>query len=132
MPRLRDVDVRLLGAIAAALLLIFGVEFSLPNGPDSSNLTFDPAPRRDISHAKPIEIDKSIESKITSAKDTDFYQLKSMGTGGYLSVHIGNESKTLIPELRVYDSNKNTIGETGDLDYPFLAQANATYYLQVW
>ena len=81
-------------------------------------------------------LDQAIEANI-DGKDTDFYRVKSMGARGYLRVHISH-STTLIPGVRVYASDKNTVGEYyfddagANADYPFLAQPDTTYYLQIW
>ena len=135
--RLRGLDVRLLAAIGACLLLIVAIVVTLPKGPDSSNVVLDPVPPgHDMFHAKAIALDQAIEANI-DGKDTDFYRVKSIGARGYLRVHISH-STTLIPGVRIYASDKNTVGEYrfdhagANGDYPFLAQPDTTYYLQIW
>ena len=135
--RLRGLDVRLLAAIGACLLLIVAIVVTLPKGPDSSNVVLDPVPPgHDMFHAKAIELDQAIEANI-DGKDTDFYRVKLIGARGYLRVHISH-STTLIPGVRIYASDKNTVGEYyfddagANVDYPFLAQPDTTYYLQIW
>jgi len=136
--RLRGIDIRLVAAIGATLLLIFAIAVTLPNGPDSGNVIFDPAPRHDISHAERVELAKPIESRIMRDKDADFYQVKSAGASGFLTVHVNNESKTFIPEVRVFDINRKSNGEShadapgANLEYRFPAQPDTTYYIQVW
>ncbi len=137
--RLRRADVRLLAAIGAGLLLIVAIAVTLPKASDSDYLVFDPVPPgRDISHAKPIDLQKVIEANIVGGNDSDFYRVKSLAARGYLKVHISNASATLIPGVRIYAGDKKPIAEYSldhagtPLDYAFPIQPDTTYYLQVW
>jgi hypothetical protein len=135
LARIREIDVRIWAAAGAALLLIGGVMWVVPTTPESTNFTFENT-RRDISHARPIEMAKPIDGKLVDGSDIDIYRLDPIAGGLEVHVHIDSSSTTLIPALIVYDSAKNTIGEKqspgGNLDYSFLAQPNMTYYVQVW
>ena len=70
--------------------------------------------------------------------DTDFFQVKSGGAAGNLTVSVKNLSTTLAPAINVYDQQKNLMFNDyrntagADLDHPFAAQANSTYFVQVY
>jgi hypothetical protein len=127
--RIRKIDVRIIASAAAALLLIVGVMWTIPTTPESNEFTFDAA-RRTLSNATPIEINQSIAGQIVDGSDIDFYRIRA-GRNGQLQIHVGNDSATLLTALDVYDANKKLVGEKLDGDYSFVAQANATYYIQV-
>jgi len=127
--RIRKIDVRIIASAAAALLLIVGVMWTIPTTPESNEFTFDAA-RRTLSNATPIEINQPIAGQIVDGSDIDFYRIRS-GKSGQLQIHIGKDSGTLLTALDVYDANKKLVGEKLVGDYSFLAQANATYYIQV-
>src|SRR5260370_24609175 len=57
--RIRKIDVRIIASVAAALLLIIGVMWTIPTTPDSNNFTFDSA-RPNLSNSRPIEINQPI------------------------------------------------------------------------
>lgn len=127
--RIRKIDVRIIASAAAALLLIVGVMWTIPTTPESNEFTFDAA-RRDLSNAKPIEINQPIAGQIVDGSDIDFYRIRS-GTNRQLYIHVANDSGTLMTALDVYDANKKLVGEKLGGEYSFVAQANATYYIQV-
>jgi len=137
--RIRALDVRLLAAIAATLLLVIGVMWVIPTTPNSNSFTFDTA-RRTISSARPVEFEKPVEGAIVDGSDSDFYEVKPVQNPAHLNVHMSCGAANLIPALRVFDGAKNVVQEKadeyvrrpgGDIDFSFLAQANMTYYIQV-
>jgi len=128
--RIRKIDVRLIAAVAASLLLIIGVMWTIPTTPESNSFTFDAA-RRDLSNARPIEINKPISGEIVDGSDIDYYRINS-GAGGHLQIHVQNDSGTLLPALDIYDARKKIIEEKLGPDYGLVGQPNTTYYIQVW
>src|SRR2546422_3791923 len=100
---IRTIDVRLIAAAGAAVLLIGGVMWTIPTTPDSNSFTFD-APRRDFSSARLVEIGKPIQGRIVDGSDIDYYRVSSGGTGGRVQIHVQNDSATFVPGLSVYDS----------------------------
>src|SRR5215831_4102345 len=96
---IRTIDIRLIAAAGAALLLIGGVMWTIPTTPDSNSFTFDTA-RRDLSSARPIEINQPIEGRIVDGSDIDYYKISS-GRGGHFHIHVRPDSGTLIPALDI-------------------------------
>ena len=136
--RIRALDVRLLAAIAATLLLVIGVMWVVPTTPNSNSFTFDTA-RRSISNARPIEFGKPVEGSIVDGSDTDFYEVKVQNPAR-MDVHMSCGAANLIPALVIFDASKNIVQEKtdeyvrrpgADIDFSFLAQSNMTYYVQV-
>jgi hypothetical protein len=130
LARIRTIDVRLIAAAAASLLLIVGVMWTIPTTPESNSFTFDAA-RRNLSNARPIEINKPIAGEIVDGSDIDYFRINS-GAGGRLHIHVRKDSGTLAPALDVYDAAKKIIEEKLGPDYGFAGQPNTTYYIQVW
>jgi hypothetical protein len=128
--RIRKIDVRIIASAAAALLLIVGVMWTIPTTPESNEFTFDAA-RRTLSNATPIEINQPIAGQIVDGSDIDFYRIRSGKDGQLLQIHVGKDSGTLLTALDVYDADKKLVGEKLDGNYSFVAQPNATYYIQV-
>ena len=128
--RVRAIDVRLIAAVAAALLLIIGAMWTIPTTPESNSFTFDAA-RRDLSSARPVEVNKPIPGQIVDGSDIDYYRINS-GAGGHLQIHVQNDSGTLLPALDIYDARKKIIEEKLGPDYGLVGQPNTTYYIQVW
>jgi len=128
--RIRAIDVRLIAGVAAALLLIGGVMWTIPTTPESNSFTFDTA-RRGLSSARPIEINKPIPGEIVDGSDIDYYRISS-GAGGRLQIHVQKDSGALVPALDIYDAAKKIIEEKLGPDYGLAAQPNTTYYIQVW
>ena len=126
---IRTIDVRLIAAAGAALLLIGGVMWTIPTTPDSNGFTFD-LPRRDFSSARAIEINKPVQGKIVDGSDIDYYRISS-GPGGRFYIHMRNESGTLAPALDIYDATKKLIDEKLGPDDELVAQPNTIYYIQV-
>src|SRR2546427_3333680 len=93
--RVRSIDVRIIAAAGAAVLLIGGVMWTIPTTPDSNNFTFD-APRRDFSSARPVEIGKPIQGQIVDGSDIDYYRIRAGGAGGHVQIHIQNGSGTFV------------------------------------
>ena len=131
LARVRSIDVRIIAAAGAAVLLIGGVMWTLPTTPDSNSFTFDP-PRRDFSSARAVEPGKPIQGQIVDGSDIDYYRINSGTAGGHVQIHIQNDSATFVPGLSVYDSAKKLIEERPAADYSLATQPNTTYYLQVW
>jgi hypothetical protein len=127
--RVKTIDVRLIAAAAAALLLIVGVMWTIPTTPESNEFTFDAA-RRGLSDAKAIELNRPVSGQIVDGSDVDYYRINS-GAGGQLRVHIANDAGRLVPAIDLYDANKKIIDEKLGPDASFIAQPNATYYIQV-
>ena len=129
--RVRSIDVRIIAAAAAAVLLIGGVMWTIPTTPDSNSFTFD-APRRDFSSARLVEPGKPIQGQIVDGSDIDYYRINSGAAGGRVQIHIRNNSSAFVPGLSVYDSAKKLIEERLAADYSLATQPNTTYYVQVW
>ena len=138
--RIRALDVRLLAAVAATLLLILGVMWVIPTTPASNNFTFETA-QRGVANAHPIELDHPAEGKLVDGTDSDFYRISPGASTVRLDVHMMNGSTTMIPAIRVFDATKNLITEKTveyvrspgtNADCSFLAQSNMTYYVQVF
>jgi hypothetical protein len=129
LARIRKIDVRVWASAGAALLLIFGVMWTLPTTPESNEFKFDTA-RRGLDNAKPIGINQPTPGQIVDGSDIDYYQIRS-GSGGPLRIHVANDSGTLLAALDVYNANRKLVEEKLGPDYSFVAQPNATYYIQV-
>ena len=127
--RIRRIDVRIIASVAAALLLIVGVMWTIPTTPESNNFTFDSA-RRNLSNARLIEINQPIAGQIVDGSDIDYYRIGS-GAGGNFRIHVAKDSGTLLTALDVYDANKKIIEEKLGSDSSFVAQPNVVYYIQV-
>src|SRR4051812_14816892 len=127
--RIRNLDIRIIASAAAALLLIVGVMWTIPFTPESNEFKFD-AERRDLSNARPIEINQSVPGKIVDGSDVDFYRIAS-GAGGTIRLQVTRQSGKLLAALDVYDANKKLLGEKLSDDYSFIAQPGTTYYIQV-
>ena len=128
-PDAKKIDVRVIAAAGAALLLIGGVMWTIPTTPESNSFTFD-APRRDFASARTVEIGKSIEGRLVDGSDIDYYRITS--PGGRLQIHVRTEGGTLLAGLDIYDEAKKLIQETLEPEYSLASQPNATYYIQVW
>jgi hypothetical protein len=135
---LRTVDVRLLAAAGATLLLIAGVMWVVPTTPNSNSFTFDTT-RRGISDARSIELAKPIRGALVDGSDADFYRISPLQSSYRLDIRLTNNSTTLIPALRIFDATKTLVQEKGvslrepgaSLESSFKAQSNMTYYVQV-
>jgi|SRR5262245_11980536 len=138
--RIRALDVRLVAAIAATLLLVIGVMWVVPTTPNSNSFTFDTS-RRGISSARLIEFAKPVEGAIVDGSDADFYEIKQVQNPARLDIHMSCGAASLIPALRIFDGTKNIVQEKADeyvrrpgadINFSFLAQPNMTYYIQVF
>jgi hypothetical protein len=127
--RIKRTDVRIIAAAAAALLLIVGVMWTIPTTPESNEFKFDSA-RRNLSNAKPIQINQPVPGQIVDGSDIDYYQVRS-GPGGRLHIHLAISSATLIPAIDVYDAEKKLVEEKLGSDDSFMAQPDTTYYVQI-
>jgi hypothetical protein len=137
--RMRSWDIRIWASIAASLLLIAGVMWTVPFTPEATNFTFDTS-RRDIATARIIEFGQPVNGQLVDGSDTDYFRIAPLQSTVRLDVHLANGSPKLIPALRVYDSSKNLVVEKSkeyikspgaNLDSTFLASSNRTYYLQI-
>jgi len=137
--RMRGLDVRILAAIAAAVMLIVGVMWVVPTTPNSKSFTFNGS-RRGVSAARPVQPGSTVEGRIVDGSDVDFYRLGPLATGAVLDVRIANGSRSMIPGLIVFDSAANLIQERtseflrrpgSNIESFFSAEPNTTYYLQV-
>jgi hypothetical protein len=137
--RIRTMDVRILAAIGATLLLVFGVMWTVPTTPSSDRFTFD-ASRRGISSARPLAIDGPIDGRLVDGSDTDYYKLNPTATPVRIHLRVSPAS-SLILGLRVFDSTGNLIVENptdhvpspgGDIDGSFQAHPGTIYYVQVF
>jgi hypothetical protein len=137
--RLRTVDVRVLAAIAAALLLIVGVMWVVPTTPDSNSFKFESA-RRTIADARPIELGNEIRGSINDASDSDFYRI-TVPRNSSVDVRMMSGSAKMIPGMRIFDSSKQVIADKApdfqrrpgaNIEFSFSAQSNMTYYLEVF
>ena len=138
--RIRLLDVRLLAAIAATLMLVAGVMWVVPTTPTSNSFTFDTT-RRGISAARTIELAKPVEGNLVDGSDMDFYRIDPLKSSYRLDVHMANGSAKLIPGLRVFDTAQNLVQDKtaeyvrkpgADIDGSFIAQSNILYYVQVF
>lgn len=98
-------------------------------------------PNDEISQAKPISVGSAIEANIMDGQDTDFYVLKAEGSAGKLTASLDNSSTTLHPGIGVFDANRHQLKGGWDcasqeaiahLECSFPADADSTYYVQVW
>ena len=126
---IRTIDVRLIAAAGAALLLIGGVMWTIPTTPESNEFRFDAA-RRNLSNAKSISFNQPLSGQIVDGSDIDYYRISS-GPGGRFYIHMRNESGTLAPALDIYDATKKLIDEKLGPDDELVAQPNTIYYIQV-
>jgi hypothetical protein len=138
--RIRSIDVRILAAIAATLMLIIGVMWVVPTTPTSNSFTFD-TERRDFSSARPVALAEPIEGAIVDGSDADYYRISPLPSAVRLDVHMTNGSTTLIPAVRIFDGAKNLVLERSkeylrspgaNVDCSFPAQSNTTYYVQMF
>src|SRR6516162_6555189 len=137
--RLRSLDVRVLAAIAAALMLIIGVMWVVPTTPTSNSFTFDSA-RRGMESARAIDYDEVVKGAIVDGSDADFYKLSPLNAAYRIDVHLGNGSPTMIPGVRIFDAARNLVQDKtveyirnpgGSIDCTFLAQSSVLYYIQI-
>src|SRR2546428_9801539 len=126
---IRTIDIRLIAAAGAAVLLIGGVMWTIPTTPDSNSFTFDLS-RRDFSSARPLEINKPVQGRIVDGSDVDYYRFSSR-SGGRFQIHVRSDSGTLIPALDIYDATKKLIDEKLSADDSLVAQPNTVYYIQI-
>ena len=132
-------DVRLLAAIAATLMLVIGVMWVVPTTPNSNNFRFD-IPRRGLSDARPIEFAKPVQGNIVDGSDADFYRIGPLQGSLRLDVRLDASAK-LIPGLFIVDGAKNIVQEKtaeyvrspgASISSSFPGQPGMTYYFQVF
>jgi hypothetical protein len=138
--RIRSLDVRILAAIVATVLLVGGVMWVVPTTPNSQSFTFDSA-RRGIPNALPLELGKTMQGAIVDGSDQDFYRIEPLKSAYRLDVLMTTGSDKMIPALRVFDAAQNLIQDKtaeflrrpgANINSSFLAQSNVTYYIQVF
>ena len=138
--RIRSLDVRILAAIVATVLLVGGVMWVVPTTPNSQSFTFDSA-RRGIPNALPLELGKTMQGAIVDGSDQDFYRIEPLKSAYRLDVVMTTGSDKMIPALRVFDAAQNLIQDKtaeflrrpgANINSSFLAQSNVTYYIQVF
>jgi len=137
--RIRALDVRLIAAIAATLMLILGVMWIIPTTPTSNSFTFD-TERRGISGARPIKFGETTSGTIVDGSDMDFYEVSPAPGSSRLDVHMTG-SPNLIPAMRIFDAAKTLIQDRSveyvrqpgaNIDTSFVAKPNMTYFVQVF
>lgn len=137
--RVRSIDIRVLAAIAASLMLIIGVMWIVPTTPNSNKFTFDAA-RRSFSSANVIELGEVVPGAIVDGSDADFYRISPVSSSVRIDVRMTNGSPTMIPAVRIYDATTNLVLDRtkeyvqspgANVDCSFLAQSAMTYYIQV-
>jgi hypothetical protein len=91
-----------------------------------------------IRTAASIRVGSAVSSRLAGGSDTDYFTFTSPdGPRDVLLVRVENESTTLAPALRVYDSDKGQIANPyngtagGSLSHEFAASPSTAYYLQV-
>jgi hypothetical protein len=136
--RIREIDVRLLAAVAAALLLIAGVMWVVPTTPNSNSFNFD-GERRGLTGARPVTLDQPASGTLVDGSDTDYYRIQT-SAGDRLNIHVANGSAKLIPAVRVLDAGKNVLVDKSveylrmpgaDVDFPLAAEAGGPLFVQV-
>jgi hypothetical protein len=137
---MRTIDVRLIAAVAATLLLVVGVMWVVPTTPNSQSFKFDSA-RRTFDDARAIELDTPIQNRIVDGSDVDFYRIDPLKSSFRLDVRVTNGSPDMIPGLRIVDATKSVVLEKtveylrqpgASIETSFLAQSNVTYYVEVF
>ncbi len=98
----------------------------------------DYEPNDDILNAKLISTGKSIDASKMDNPDNDYYQFKTSSRAGTIMIFIKNRSTTLMPALRIFNSEKSDISgwqvkKTGgaDLKYSFATEPDSIYYIVV-
>lgn len=91
-----------------------------------------------IRTAASIRVGSPVTSRLAGGADTDYFKFTAPdGPRDILVVRVENESTTLAPSLRVYDSDKGQIANPyngtagGSLSHEFAASPSTEYYLQV-
>lgn len=141
--RARSLDVRVIASAAAALFLIGGVMwiFLVPRTTTPDNFNFESSARRDLSSARVLQIGSPTEGRLVDGSDYDFYRIGPLQASTRIHLHMSNGSPKLIPAVLVFDEHKNTVLDKtadylrnpgADVDGEFMAQANTTYYIQVF
>jgi len=93
-------------------------------------------PNDDIRNPALIRLGKTMEANIMDPGDTDFYEFKT-SKGGNVLVSVANRSTTLIPGIRVFNSDRSKVGGSSastpgaDHRYSFSSQPSSTYYVQI-
>jgi hypothetical protein len=136
--RIRALDVRLIAAIGAALLLTGGVMWVVPTTPASQSFTFDTYPT-DVSNPQVIEFGKAVAGSLVDGSDMDFYRVNPREKSYRMEVHMANGSPDMIPALRVFDE-KNLVQDRSvgsvmqpgaNIEFSFNARSNTLYFVQV-
>jgi hypothetical protein len=140
LDRVRSLDVRLLAAIVASILLFGGVMWVVPTTPDSQSFTFDSA-RRTIADARPIAFGATVQGNIVDGSDTDYYRVAPRGNPFRLEIRMVNGSRGMVPALRVFDGANNLVADKtseylrqpgANIDCSVEAQADTPYFVEVF
>ncbi len=79
---------------------------------------------------------RTAEAGITEPGDTDYYQFTAGAAGKYV-IALENRSTQLIPQITVFDRNRNQVDyafsntASGNTSYTLTAEANALYRVQI-
>lgn len=98
-------------------------------------------PNDTVDHAKSVSFGEAIEAGIMDEKDRDFFKVKAVAKNGEATIRIENQSTTLAPRLRIYNSEKEEItkGYYGiyaktagsNLNHSFAIKSDSIYYFEV-
>jgi hypothetical protein len=137
--RIRALDVRLIAAIGAALLLTGGVMWVVPTTPASQSFTFDSYPI-DLADAQVIEFGSTIDGSLVNGSDMDFYRINPREKSYRMEVRMANVSPNMIPALRVFDTQNlvqdrsagSVVQPGANIEFSFNARSNTLYYVKVF
>lgn len=96
-------------------------------------------PNDDFIHAQAIALSATISGSIASPSDVDYFKFTTPEPRRIMiEVALGNESKTLTPQLRVFGPKKDALSSPvanttagGDVSYLFAALPNTLYFVEV-
>lgn len=96
-------------------------------------------PNNEPAQANILPLEKTVGANIADGNDTDFFRITTPPKyRDIVQVRIENESNTLSPGVRVFDSNKSTLGGNyndtagANLEHSFVVSPDATFYVQVY
>jgi hypothetical protein len=95
-------------------------------------------PNNDFNHTNLFKVGSKIAGAISDSADQDFFQFNTTsGPRDYYQVSLNNGSLTLFPSIRVYDANRQKVGEcvswesVAHVGCAFSALAESTYTVQI-
>ncbi len=113
------------------------ISVSTTSTPAQSNIT-ESEPNNNILESNTITLDQSVKAEILDNNDHDFFKFKySDIRRDQVSVTLQNQSTTLRPSIKIYDSNKSEFTKAFDYTYGanvssvFSIGQGAEYYVQV-